>query len=295
MRGVTTDTQTWLAARDYLRARSDDFFLRLTRARETFDAEAIHDLRVSSRRLREGITLFSHCFRKRQFSPISKELKSLTSMLGAIRNTDEALLFFMPLAREGGTETAAAVMNVVAVLQETRGEEQRKLKRELKKIDPGALLGRIDEICSNPRIFNPSANNLFQPVADFLLESVSVRESALLELLPEALVEENIAAQHRLRIAVKRFRYRLEFLAPLARDDYKGVYGTVKEYQDVLGQMHDLDVFSGLSGDMTRAGGGADLVQKIIRERRRALFADFARLQGTHPLDELGNRVRGLL
>ncbi len=295
MRGVTADTQTWLAAREYLLARSDDFFLQLTRARETFEAEPIHDLRVSTRRLREGISLFAHCFRKRQFAPLRKELKSLTTMLGAIRNTDEALLFFSPLAGQCAAETAAAVMNIVATLQGARVEEQRKLKRELKKIDPGALLGRIDEICSNPRIFNPNATGLFRPIADYLLESVAVREKSMLELLPEALVEENVAAQHRLRIAVKRFRYRLEFLAPLAQGDYRGVYGTVKEYQEVLGHLHDLDVFSGLSRELANGQAGEPLVQNIIVDRRRMLFSRFVQLHEAHPLDELGNRVRGLL
>lgn len=295
MRGLTADTQTWLAAREYLLVRSDDFFLRLTRAREAFAAEPIHDLRVSTRRLREGISLFAHCFRKRQFAPLRKELKVLTDMLGSIRNTDEALLFFSPLAGQCEAEAAAAVTTIVATLREARGEEERKLRRELKKIDPGALRGRIDGICSNPRIFNPNATGLFRPIADYLLESVAVREKSMRELLPEALVEENVTAQHRLRIAVKRFRYRMEFLAPLAQGDYKGVYGTVKEYQEVLGHLHDLDVFSGLCGEMPIDGEGAPRVQHIISDRRRKLYAGFVQLHGTHPLDELGNRVRGLL
>lgn len=294
MKRVTPDTQTWLAARDYLFARGDDFFLQMTRARETFEAEAIHDLRVSSRRLREGISLFAHCFRKRQFTPLGKELKGLTDMLGAIRNTDEALLFFSPLVAQCNNDAAAAVMNIIANLQASRIEEQQKLKRELKKIDPATVLGRMDDICSNPRIFNPNAKGLFLPIAEYLLDSVSLREKAIVEIVPEALVEDNIAAQHRLRIAVKRFRYRMEFLAPLSSDDYKGVYGVVKEYQEVLGHMHDLDVFCGLSGDMA-TGRAGELLRNIIHARRRLLFERFMQLHRTNALTCLGNRVRDLL
>ena len=176
-----------------------------------------------------------------------------------------------------------------------RAAEQRKLKRELKKIDPGSLLGRIDDICSNPRIFNQNASGLFQPVAEYLLEAIKVREKPMLELYPEALVEENVTAQHRLRIAVKRFRYRLEFLAPLASGDYKQVYNSIKEYQEVLGQLHDLDVFSGLTKETAAEQSASQLVRKIISDRRHLLFTQFLRLQTANPLAEMGSRVRSLL
>jgi len=295
MRRVTADTQTWLAARDFLFDRSDDFSLQFTRAREAFEAEAIHDLRVSTRRLREGIALFAHCFRKRQFVPLRSELKVFTDMLGAIRNTDEALLFFSPLAEKRDGESAAAIRNIVATLRERRVAEQRRLKRELKKLEPGALLDRIDDICSNPRIFNPNARGLLQPVGEYLLGAVAVREQAMLEILPGALVEENIVSQHRLRIAVKRFRYRMEFLAPFAAGDYKGIYRKVKEYQDLLGHLHDLHVFSELAGELVPGEPERGLVQDIIHGRRRVLFGDFLLLQEADPLARLGDRVRGLL
>jgi CHAD domain-containing protein len=292
MRSVTADTQTWLAARDFLLDRSDDFFLQLTRAREAFEAEAIHDLRVSSRRLREGITIFAHCFRKRQLTRLRNELKSLTAMLGTIRNTDEALLFFTPMLEQF---PSSAVIDIVATLQAERVAEERKLKRELKKIDPGSLLGRIDAICSNPRIFNPNASGLFQPVSDYLLEAIAVREKTMLELYPEALLEENVTAQHRLRIAVKRFRYRLEFLAPLANGDYRKVYTAIKEYQEILGKLHDLDVFSALTGETTNDQPDRLLVRKIIADRRHLLFTEFLHHRKAYPLDKMGALVRGLL
>ena len=295
MRSLTADTHTWLAARGFLLDRCDDFFLQLTRAREAFDPEAIHDLRVASRRLREGIALFGHCFRKRQLAPIRKELKGLVTMLGSIRNTDEAILFFSNLPENRDLASAGAAMKIVATLQEKRVEEQRELKRELKKIDPSALLGRIDDFCSNPRLFNPDARGLFQPIAVCLLEAMTIREKAILEILPEALVEENVSAQHRLRIAVKHFRYRLEFMSTLASDDYRKIYSALKEYQEVLGHMHDLDVFLGLTGEITAEQSGVMLLHKIIGNRRRTLFAEFLQHQATNPLDEMGNRVRGLL
>lgn len=295
MRGATADTHTWMAARQFLLRGADDFYLQLTRARESFDPEAIHDLRVSSRRLREGISLFSDCFRKRQLAPIRKELKGLTEMLGAIRNCDEALLFFSPLAEKCASSAGKTVLTIVATLQEQRVAEQRNLKLELKKIDPGSLLDRIDATCSNPRIFNPASKALFLPVAAYILAATALREKTVLELLPEALVAKNVTAQHRLRIAVKRFRYRMEFLAPFAGNSYKSVYSTIKEYQEILGHMHDLDVFSSLITAPIDEPAKNRALKTIINARRRVLFNQFLRMHNRAPLDKMGDLVRGLL
>jgi CHAD domain-containing protein len=292
---MTADTHTWLAARTYLLDRCDDFYLQLTRAREAFGLEEIHDLRVSSRRLREGIAVFGRCFRKRQFSPIRMELKSLTVMLGAIRNTDEAILFFSSLAEQCDAVTASSIMVAVAALQDKRGEEQRNLKRDLKKVDPASLLARIDAACNNPLLFDPSADGLFRPVADFLMEAIAVREKTMVDLIADALQEENAAAQHRLRIAVKRFRYRVEFLAPLVSGEYKKIYAAIKEYQEILGHLHDLDVFSAMSGEIITDPAVTGVVKDMISDKRRTLFGKFLQHNTTDPLDEMGDRVRRLL
>jgi CHAD domain-containing protein len=117
----------------------------------------------------------------------------------------------------------------------------------------------------------------------------------MLALLPEALVEEQVSAQHRLRVAVKRFRYRVEFLAPFANSGYKKVSATIKEYQEILGSMHDLDVFIGLIPDPVDEAEKTRRLRNIISERRSALFKEFIRLQQAHPLDKTGDLVRGLL
>ena len=117
----------------------------------------------------------------------------------------------------------------------------------------------------------------------------------MLSLLPDALIEENVTTQHRLRIAVKRFRYRVEYLAPIASNDYKSVYSVIKEFQEVLGRLHDLDVFRGIAQETILEQTLLDSVEKSIADCRKLLFAEFLKLQTADPLDEIGRRVRGLL
>ena len=86
-------TQLWLGAWEVMQERGDELFRLLTHDSKRLDLEAIHDLRVASRRLREGLALFAPCFPKRHRTNLRARLKQLTSTLGAIRNTDEALHF----------------------------------------------------------------------------------------------------------------------------------------------------------------------------------------------------------
>jgi CHAD domain-containing protein len=293
--GLSAETQPWLAARGLLRDRCDEFHLQLTRVRESFEAEAIHDLRVASRRLREGLALFAGCFRKKQLAPLRGELKGLTSLLGAIRNCDEALLFFVALAGDLPAQDAAAVRTLASELEGEREGERRVVRRELKKIDVSALLERMDGLCGSPRLFNPDADCLFEPFALTMTGALAVRDEALRLLAPEALVRENVAAQHRLRIAVKRFRYRMEFLAPLGAGGYGELYAAVKEYQELLGHLHDLDVFAAIAREKIPAGEPRSRVLAAIADRRDRLFDDFTAQYARQPLESLGERVRGLL
>lgn len=295
MKGLTAKTHTWLAARFYLRERCDDFFLQVTRVRESFAPEAIHDLRVSSRRLRECLNVFAGCFKKRQVTELRKELKSLTNYLGAIRNSDEALLFFSLLAESAGEETLAALEEIIAALRTRRGREQKGLRREVKRVDPASLLQRIDELCLNLRIFDPDSAALFAPVAETLLIAIAAREQAILAILPDARQETEVAAQHRLRIAVKRFRYRLEFMAPIvSRPDYLEIYSRVKNYQELLGHMHDLDVFVNTVDELLPPPPGAEPLKAIIANRRHDLFTAFLGLSDASPLPLIMTRVRSL-
>lgn len=85
-------------------------------------------------------------------------------------------------------------------------------------------------------------------------------------------------AHHRLRIAFKRLRYALEFCAPLFhRKRLRRYLSAAAEMQEVLGDMNDLAVTSGILGDLK--GGGNDPLLTGWFEGRAALLNDL--LPGT--------------
>ncbi len=295
MMEISGTTPLWLASRALLTERGGDFFRRWEKALKTFDAEDIHDLRVASRRLREGLTLLGPCFPKKSISSITGRVKKLTSLLGTMRNTDEALAFFSPLVGVVPPIVTGELQKLLDDLGRERKKERTRLERGLSTMKPDVQRALFTRTCNRPLIFLTNGVDPFSPFSTYAGEKIAERAAVLAELLPAALDAGNVTAQHRLRIAVKRFRYRLEIISPVMGNGSSDLLGTAKSYQEVLGRMHDLDVFAQMieARDMSAAAAGP--LQETIRERRTNLYNEFLQMQNVAPLDLLGVRARSLL
>jgi len=91
------------------------------------------------------------------------------------------------------------------------------------------------------------------------------------DLHVRAVREQKPEAWHELRIGIKKFRYTVECLLPMRYAEWSGV---LKQLQDTLGEIHDLDVLSALLREKTEneASDQHDEWQrKIERERDNCL------------------------
>jgi CHAD domain-containing protein len=104
---------------------------------------------------------------------------------------------------------------------------------------------------------------------------------------------EKVAELHAMRISAKRFRYTLEIFAPLFEDGLKEYLKVLRSGQDMLGTIHDCDVWSGLmvqfieeerSRTMEYLGSlrsfkrltpGLTLFQEARRNERETVYANF--------------------
>ncbi len=68
-----------------------------TRAGE--DPEALHDMRVASRRLRAAVEAFSVCYRGKEWARVVRQTKELTGALGAARDSDVLIGWIEAYAR----------------------------------------------------------------------------------------------------------------------------------------------------------------------------------------------------
>lgn len=290
-------TPLWIASKGLLAERGSDFFRCLETAASTFDPEDIHDLRVASRRLREGLSLFRRSYPEVRIVWLRKAVRKITNILGNLRNIDECLVFLREETKELGAEHAVELAACVDHYQGQRSGARKQLKRDFRKTKPNTLRKYFVRTIHTPFLFNPppDAVDPFMPIDDYARVCIDQRLSAVLLLVPQACVPEDAASQHQLRIAVKHYRYRMEVLSPFLDDGYRTVHAHVKEYQELLGRIHDLDVFLALLRGMGLSKNTETALVDLLLIKREKAFTAFRAKLDTVPFEEIGARIRSLL
>jgi CHAD domain-containing protein len=294
---VDRTTPLWIAAKMLLSERGEEFFQLRDKVLKTSGPEDIHDLRVASRRLREGLALFTPCYPPENLKCLVRSLKRVTRLLGDIRNTDEAIIFFTALREELGPDHCVEVESVLNSFWKKRKKEMKSLKAGLRKIASNSLRDLFRRIINSPSLFTPLGNgvDLFEPILQFAGEALEARLSGVLKLLPEARERDNLEYQHLMRIAVKHFRYRLEIFSFLVGKEYEVIHGTLKSYQEILGKMHDMDVFAEIVRNTHFTARAEEPFLNIIAEKREKLFAGFSAMLEASPFDRIGAQLRSVL
>lgn len=238
---------------------------------KSFGEEDIHDIRVASRRLRTGIPIFSACFDSKESSKWIKALKSLTDALGNARDHDVFIKYL-------GKYDNQTLTDIIERLKDGR-EKSYSLAR--KKISKTYKSGILEDIVSNLKEIDCSEENCYA----LGLANICVRYSAVENASQNLEDAYNKAGHHKMRIAVKKFRYCLEVFSPLFDDNLSEEISSLKELQDSLGKMHDCDVFlekipeiireSIFSGtDTDKILDLNDLLLGDCRKSRRELFEE---------------------
>jgi CHAD domain-containing protein len=98
----------------------DRLAARVESAAQAAEAEPIHDLRVSIRRLRRCLRVFSQFYPPGSWKKIRKQLSELMTVAGSVRDRDIAL----ELLQGSGVKPEAAIMRKIAA-------ERRRAERHL--------------------------------------------------------------------------------------------------------------------------------------------------------------------
>lgn len=107
-------------ARETLRTRLGRVAFELRHARQSLDAERIHDLRVSIRRFTAALRIFADALPPGEAKRVKKDLKEIMGPAGAVREVDIAL----ELASGAGIPESSPLL---AILRAQRTEGERRL------------------------------------------------------------------------------------------------------------------------------------------------------------------------
>ena len=96
-------------------------------AKEGIDIEFVHDMRVTSRRLRAAMDNFADCFPKKPFKKHYKKIKAITRTMGAVRDLDVLIVRFQnELTNLTGVERAD-IRRLIEHLQQKHKEARQPM------------------------------------------------------------------------------------------------------------------------------------------------------------------------
>jgi CHAD domain-containing protein len=244
----------------------------LEEVRSAPDADAVHDLRVALRRCRSLAAMMEEVDPNPAWPEMRKIGRRLFKELGELRDTQVLEEWVTKL----GSEQDAVGQRLLAHLKKHETEERDAALRAAGKFDAKTWKSLERALGHRARVV--PANSL--AAKSLALE----RFQAARELHLRALRTEKPEPWHVLRIGVKRFRYTVEGLLP---ELYVSWEENLKRVQDLLGEVHDLDV---LADTIVRvAGDEAEDVREGWKERIAA--AREARLEEYRDLCMGGKRL----
>ena len=121
---IAPDATYVQAAHTAIRHQLQELMDNLPGTRQGEDIEALHDMRVASRRLRAAMSVFAAAFPEKPFQALEKQVARVTDSLGVVRDAD-VLIEFVTTARDVAPESER--VGIDAYLDHLR--RQRELDR----------------------------------------------------------------------------------------------------------------------------------------------------------------------
>ena len=216
-------------------------------ARVMGDIENVHRMRVASRRLRAALRVFEGCFPPKRFKAWRSRVRDITRSLGEARDADVQIEFLEGFLADLDGPGSSGVGMVLEMKRARRRELQADLAQTLDGLESDASVTEMRSAVElgRQKAWDAGARGVGSA---FTFEKAAQEVRARIEELAglEACVrrEEAVAEHHSMRIAGKRLRYALEIFSPLFEDRLKDELAAMKRLQDLLGEMHDCDVWA---------------------------------------------------
>jgi len=233
-------------------------------ARAGQDTEYLHQMRVTVRRLRALLSLYSRLPGKRTRKQADNELRWLAHALGPARDSDVFMSDIWPPVREAlGHGPLVKTLNAQWLAQRRRNA--RVARRALASRRYQDMTRQLEFWFLNHRwrdaLKNRELTAWDQRARGFARHELEQRAhrvrgyGRVLEVL-------DADALHRLRIEIKKLRYVMDALAPLfKRARVKKMLESLSALQDMLGAINDVAVAAQKTGCALAQGTRIDLAQ----------------------------------
>jgi CHAD domain-containing protein len=219
--------------------------------RQGVDIEALHDMRVATRRMRAAFEVFSEAFEPSALKLHLKGLRATGRALGQVRDLD---VFMEEAQRFMATLSEGQSGGLDPLLLEWKGLRDKTRDDMLAYLDSQNYLDfkkKFNLFVNTPGAgTKPIPPDLPTPQRVIEIAPVYIYERLANVRAFEPIIENaSIQELHALRIEFKKLRYTVEYFREVMGEEAKPVINTLKSMQDHLGELNDAQVASQLIQD----------------------------------------------
>ena len=221
-------------------------------------AEAIHQMRVWSRRSRAALEMFAPCFAGRRFASVALAVHDVTGALGAARDLDVMILTLRDRANALPDAERAGLFAFAKSLEARRKEAQKPVVRavkELKRQDAAKFAETLTKRAAAPKRGRSGGKSsggadMSASLTANAARLITKRLHTLYEYAPCLDDAGAVTQHHAMRIAAKKLRYTMDIFQEAVTAKlpdaapFVNALEAVKRLQDHLGEMHDADVLA---------------------------------------------------
>ncbi len=254
----------------------------LDRLNDPSDAEALHDFRVSLRRLRTNLQAYGAYLSVGVGKKLRRKIRDLAATTGGGRDSEVHLSWLESRRDELSPDEIAGFQALVESLEASReagyaqaagGTAARfgKLRQKLER-----RLGRVEAASRDGGLY---AGVSFATAVERVLPAYSAEVDMCLSRVHTIA---DVGEAHRARIRAKRLRYILEPIASEV-EGVEDVIDGLKNLQDLLGALRDAQLLEALAEDrlvdrppesgVAAQRPGLERVGALLREEQARLFA----------------------
>ena len=178
-----------------------------------------------------------------------REIKAITRALGNARDTDVQIAFLASYVHEHPSinEVSVGISYLSEMLHERRKQLQADVLSALESLEENRTIADLSASLRFMRYFRKENDKKAGTPPELKRMAADKIHHVLDELLAYDAVVKNpddALGHHKVRIATKKLRYTLEVYRPLYPDQLKPVIRNLKRLQELLGEIHDCDVWA---------------------------------------------------
>jgi len=232
--------------------------------REGKDIEYIHRMRVASRRTRSTLGIFQSCFPKKEYKQILKHMRTVTRALGEARDLDVQIALLTDVETQFSEERLKpGIRRLMLRLNQKRMEAQQHVDTAMDMLTNEKVLEGIMREYLAPALTKTGEVYIYSPALyQLAFDNIKTRIDELFSHERYIHDPANKLELHAMRISAKRLRYTLEAFENLYLGQLKSSISTMREIQDLLGLIHDMDVW-------------AEFIPAFIEEERQRILIYF--------------------